>query len=283
MNPPIEQLASIPYVRRVISAEGAIGALTDDTVGLNEKPAALVELARKGLVSFHAPMSVVGAADCSILWDRVADDLRRRLDGVAGVIDVKHRWCTEEERVEVEVGRKTGDDHAFSMRDTEEKPLYAEGVYAIVSAPVAEDRKAAVALYEESLVSAYRTDLKRDYVNAEKRIVARARKAFFTEQPKNAQHAAEQERGYKERVQEELQEELEAAEAADTPEALRAYVAKARAEDTAEDREAYYVGAMKSVCAERISKILEGIPAGLPWGVEMIEPEDVDERYGDLP
>lgn len=279
MNSNVERLAALPYVRRIVRSEGAVGALTDDSVGVHDEPKGLSALA-----SFHAPMSVVGAAECEVLWDRVAVDLNARLDGVEGFLGLMHRWCDEGETVEVEVGRRQdSEEHRFSARETEERPAFPEGVYAVIVRPSAEDRAAAEGTYDDSFLSAYVAERRKAFTQARGVIVAKARKAFYTTPPLNAAHAAEQERGFKARVKAETADLIAAMESEDTDEAKAAFVRNAKLAETADEKRAYLAGATRSACAERVSLPLAGIPGDLPWGVEIVLDGEQDERYKALP
>lgn len=305
MNSIFETLSKFPYVRRVVKAESVVGVLTDDTIGLNDKPAALVQLADTGLISFHAPMSVIGSADCELLWDRVAVELRRRLQTVEGVCDIKHRWCGPGETVEVGVTQKSrvvpatdGGEHRFSLRETEERPEYPEGIYAIVVEEQEVDRNTAHAAYEASFLSAYKTDQKRIYEETCAEIRQRVRKKFFPETTRNAivlepgveqiisapkQPSQEQIEAAKTCVAEQVRKVIFMMEAADTTEARATYVAKAKKYETKEERENYLAGAARAACAERVSNALNGFAEETAWGVEIITTDEVDERYRDLP
>lgn len=279
MNSNVQRLAALPYVRRVVSSEGVVGALTDDSVGVHDEPKGLSALA-----SFHAPMSIVGAAECEVLWDRVAIDLSKRLNGVEGVLGLMHRWCDEGETVEVEVGRKQdNEEHRFSSRETVERPAYPEGVYAIIVQPSDEDRATAEGAYDESFLSSYVAERRKTFERARGAIVAKARKLFYSTPPLNTTQAAEQERQFKARVKAETADLIAAMEAEDTDAAKATFVQNAKRAETAEEKRAYLAGATRAACAERVSRSLEDIPGGLPWGVEIVLDGEQDERYKALP
>jgi len=279
VNPNVERLAALPYVRRVVRSEGTVGALTDDSVGVHDEPKGLSTLA-----SFHAPMSVVGAAECEVLWDRVAVELNERLENVEGLVGLMHRWCGEGETIEVEVGRRQdSEEHRFSARETEERPAFPEGVYAVIVRPSDEDRAVAEGTYDDSFLSAYVAERRKTFERARGAIVAKARKVFYATPPLNAAQAAEQERGFKARVKAETADLIAAMESEDTDEAKASFVRNAKRAETADEKKAYLAGATRSACAERISRSLEGIPGGLPWDVEIVLDGEQDERYKALP
>lgn len=149
MNPQIETLKRLPYVRRVVLSEGCLGALTDDSIPVDRPPPAL----RDSVATFHAPMSVAAGAECEVLWDRVAEELKSALADEPGFRALKHRWCREDEQVEVEVGRKVDHLH-FSASDTKVVPSYPEGVYAVVYEATADDRRKAPDTRHDTLVDA---------------------------------------------------------------------------------------------------------------------------------
>lgn len=277
MNSIIEQLAALPYVRRVVRSEGVIGALTNDSVGVNDTPPELK------MAAFHAPMFLVGRADCEVLWDSVVANLRALLAGTSGVIGVNHRWCGDDELVEVEVGRNHDDTHRFSVRETETRPTFREGVYAVVVRPTPADRAQAVAAYDDSFLSSYQADKKRTYENAKANIIARAGQLFYSTKPANPAQAASQEYKFKACVQEKLRELAEATEAEDTPQARAAYVVQAKRTETQEERDAYLDGATRAACMERVSSMIGDIPSGVEWDVEIVFDGEQDERYKDMP
>lgn len=276
MNSNIDQLVNLPYVRRVVQSEGVVGALTDDSIGVNDNPTELTANA-----AFHAPLSVVGAADCEVLWDRAAEDLRQQLSDVPGVLGIAHRWCGEDEKVEVEVGRNhnNGEGLRFSLKETVERAAFPEGVYAIVVAPQPGDAVSAQTAYEESFSSAYATERRRLFDAEKSEIIQAAREECYGEKPRNMTHAAEQEARFKELVAERTKELVAAAAASDTQEALLAFIKKAKRLETADEKEQYLAGATRAACVERVTLKLDGLFANEPWGIEILHEDELDERY----
>lgn len=248
MNSNIERLKSLPYVRRVVLSEGSLAALTDDSIGVHDNPPEL-----SSRVEFHAPMSIVGGAECEVLWDSVAEDLKARLDGVPGFIGVKHRWCGEDEKIEVEVGRRRDDEeHRYSARETEERPVFPEGVYAIIVTPQREDERTA-----ESRRKAARKDERSD-------------------DPVRAQIRAQ---GELARMREDYLKARKRGYAGD----VNQYVAERRAQEEKEEEASYLVGATRAACVERVSRALEGVAESSAWGVEVLLDGEQDDRYKGIP
>lgn len=267
MKPNIDKLKTVSYVRRVIESEGVIGALTNDSVNIHDRPKELI-----GAVSFHAPMSVVGAAECVVLWDRVAEMLKQKLAGTAGILQICHRWCGEGEMVEIDVGRKQDlAEHRFSVKETEERPLFPEGVYAIVVEPTKDDAATALVEYETSFVSQYKAERDAAYELEEQKIQAQALKEF-------AKDSAE----YVNFIRTQTQNLLDAFNETDTEEARAAYVAKEKAAETRQEKNAYLAGAKRGACMERVSNALGNLLTN-PWDVEFVFQDMLDERYKEVP
>lgn len=248
MNSNVERLKTLPYVRRVVLSEGSVAALTDDSVGVHDNPR---ELSSK--VEFHAPMSVVGSADCEVLWDSVAEKLKATLDGVPGFVGVLHRWCGEDEKVEVEVGRRKDDqEHRFSARETEERPAFPEGVYAIIVSPQPEDEEAAEASRRTVRRAAQKEDPVRAQIRAQGEL-ARMREDYL--KAKKRGYAGE----------------------------LSEYVAERRAEEEKEEAASFMAGATRAACVERVARAIEDVAESSAWGIEVLLDGEQDDRYKDLP
>lgn len=248
MNSNTEHLKSLPYVRRIVLSEGSLAALTDDSVGVHDNP---IELSSR--VEFHAPMSLVGGAECEVLWDSVAESLKTKLGGVPGFVGVKHRWCGENEKIEVEVGRRRDDEeHRYSAQETEERPVFPEGVYAIIVTPQDEDERIA-----ESRRAAARKDERSD-------------------DPVRAQVRAQGERAR-------LREDYFKARKRGYTGSVNQYIAERRAQEEEEEETTYLVRAARAACVERVSRALEGVDEAPAWGIEVLLDGEQDDRYKDLP
>lgn len=280
MNPNIETLTTLPYVRRVVRSSGDVGVLTDKTVGLHDKPDGL-----RG-VSFHAPMSVVGPAECEVLWDSLAAELRTRLKGVPGVVDVRHRWCGEDETVEVEVGRSVsggGEHEVFSARETEARPIYAEGVYAVTVEPQPEDEAKAAEAHAASFLSLYLAEQRKRYEAACEAVRENGRDLFYRTRDALTRPKRESDAAFKKYVQEHCEALLRDMELADTPTKRQTYIRTCKASETPEEKAEYLANAALAACVERVQAHLGDLPEPAPWGVEIIPTQEADERYLRLP